>query len=397
MTVEFSLAWLLHPLPVQTFLDEIWGATHHHVPRGCAGYFDRLLHGPTAVDELLEYVRPEPSTVRLVKRGEDMEAASYRSADGSLDLDRVRAAVADGYTIVLNALDGYVRTIGTLTHGIEVELNFPTRVNGYVTPPESRGFVPHYDPHDVLILQIQGSKLWHVSSGAAVAPHEMLGRDVTPELESPIELCLNAGDVLYLPRGLVHGAETQSEQSVHLTVGIHAPTVLTLLTHVLQSLSARDDRVHTRLPPRHLDDAELRASLGDLVREVARSIDDPRVIGGALDTMEEILVQRGRCPPVGQISNAVGIDANTRVVKYRPLYSRVVSVPDGVALQFTQVSIKVAADHQPAMLFLSRNAEPFRVRDMPGLTAAQQIELARTLITTGFLMRLSEIDGAHTK
>ena len=42
-TIEPSLAWLLQPVTVQTFLDEIWGTKHHHVKRCCAGYFDSLL------------------------------------------------------------------------------------------------------------------------------------------------------------------------------------------------------------------------------------------------------------------------------------------------------------------------------------------------------------------
>ena len=40
------------------------------------------------------------------------------------------------------------------------------------------------------------------------------------------------------------------------------------------------------------------------------------------------------------------------------------------------------------MLFISRSTEPFRVCDLPGLTAEQQIELARSLIVSGFLVRL---------
>ena len=31
---EVSLAWLLEPLSVETFLDEIWGKDHHHIKRG---------------------------------------------------------------------------------------------------------------------------------------------------------------------------------------------------------------------------------------------------------------------------------------------------------------------------------------------------------------------------
>ena len=115
---------------------------------------------------------------------------------------------------------------------IEVELNFATKVNAYITPPESQGFVAHYDEHDVLILQIQGSKIWHLYDGADVPPHE-LRRDEEKSvaidgLPLPTDLRLEVGDVLYLPRGRVHAAESNSEPSVHLTVGIHAPTVLML-------------------------------------------------------------------------------------------------------------------------------------------------------------------------
>jgi bifunctional lysine-specific demethylase and histidyl-hydroxylase NO66 len=42
------------------------------------------------------------------------------------------------------------------------------------------------------------------------------------------------------------------------------------------------------------------------------------------------------------------------------------------------------------MLFISKSTEPFRVGDLPGLGAKQQIELARSLIASGFLVRLSD-------
>ncbi len=118
--------------------------------------------------------------------------------------------------------------IASLAHAIEVELNFATKVNAYITPPGSQGFVAHYDGHDVLILQIQGSKIWHLYEGADVPPRTSCGVRrqwvAVDGLPSPTDLRLEVGDVLYLPRGLVHAAEATSEPSVHLTVGIHAPT-----------------------------------------------------------------------------------------------------------------------------------------------------------------------------
>jgi bifunctional lysine-specific demethylase and histidyl-hydroxylase NO66 len=391
VNVELSLAWLLQPLTVETFLDEIWGTTHYHVKRSCAGYFDSLLHGPSAVEELLELSRSEPSWVRLVRGNDKKGSDTYRLADGSLDLVRVRNDFADGYTVVLDDVEQYVRAIALLSHSIEVELNFATKVNAYVTPPESQGFLAHYDEHDVLILQIRGSKIWHLYNGADVPPHEM-SRGVAVDqagLPLPTDVRLEVGDVLYLPRGRVHAAEATSEPSVHLTVGIHAPSLLRLVTRALYSLSFSDDRVHTQLPPRHLDDADVRASVNVLVRDIARAIEEPSVVAEGLGELEEALVKRGRCPPVGQaISNAVGIDGQTLVVKYQPLYSRVTAGADGVALHFAQLVINAGSDHEAAMLFLSKSTEPFRVCDLPGLSAAQQTALARTLIVSGFLVRL---------
>lgn len=385
-----SLAWLLQPLPVDTFLDEIWATRHYHVKRCQPGYFDRLLPGSSAVDGLLEHVQPEASVVRLVKGGQDKDPATYRRPDGGLDSGRARDGLGEGYSIVVNGVERYLRTIASLSHSIEVALNFPTRVNAYVTPPESTGFVPHYDPHDVLVVQIQGSKTWHLSNDAVIPPHEIQRRKGvgTDELTSPSDVCLQPGDVLYVPRGQVHSAETHSELSVHLTIGLHAPTVLTLITHALYALSLRDPGVHARLPPRHLDDATARAQLGELVRDGLRTVEDDGLIADGLGAMADILARRGRCPPVGRVGDTVGIDGQTTVMKYQPLYSRVTHVAGQVVLQFAQLSVGADPDHEAAMLFLTRRTEPFRVGDLPGLSLAQQIGLAQTLILNGFLVRL---------
>jgi ribosomal protein L16 Arg81 hydroxylase len=393
VTLEPSLAWLLQPLAVQTFLDEIWGAKHYHVRRRCAGYFDSLLQGLSAVEELLELFRREPSAARLMRGKNKKGPDSYRLDDGSLDLVRIRDDFADGYTIVLDGVERYVRPIALLCQSIEVELNFPTQVNAYITPPGSQGLVPHYDDHDVLILQIQGSKIWHLYNGANVPLHEMRRDDKTvasDDLPLPTDVRLKVGDLLYLPRGRVHEAETDSEPSIHLTVGIHAPTVLMLAIGALHSLSFHDDRLNAPLPPRYLDDADVRATLGVLVRDAVRTVDDLNALAGNLDSLADVLVRRGRCPPIGQISNATAIDGQTLVRKYQPLYSRVKTVADGVALQFASLSIGAGPDHEAAMLFISRTNEPFRVSDLPELGEKQQIELARSLIVSGFLVRVSD-------
>jgi len=396
LPAELSLAWLLAPLSVETFLDEIWAKAHHLVTRDCPGHFDALLPGPSTVDQLLELIRHEPSVLRMV-RGKDKKGPdSYRLGDGSLDVVAVRNDFADGYTIVVDGIEQYVRTIGTLARSLEVELNFPTQMNAYITPSESSGLVPHYDDHDVLILQIQGSKTWHLYIGADMPPREIQrDADKAVDLErlpAPKELHLNAGDVLYVPRGRVHAARTHSEPSVHLTVGIHAPTVLMLAVGALYSQSFRDDRLNARLPARHLDDAELEATMRGLVQQAINGVEDSAAMAEGMGLLSDVLVRRGQCPPIGRIASATAIDGQTRVVKYQPLYSRVKVVDDGVTLQFASLSINAGADHEAALRFISGSVEPFRVGDLPGLRVGQQTELARTLIVSGFLVRLPDGD-----
>ena len=391
--LEFSLAWLLHPLTVESFLNEIWGTTHYHVSRYCPGYFDGLLDGSASVDELLGLFRPDLSLVCLVRENDKKDPYVYRLANGGFDAAGIGKDFADGYSIVLDSIHRYVRAIASLLHAIEVELNFATQVNAYFTPPQSQGFVAHYDDHDALILQIRGSKIWHLYDGADVAPHEMVRQEpvVAAALPSPTDVRLEAGDVLYLPRGRVHAAEATPELSVHLTLGLHAPTLLTLVTRMLDSLSHSDDRAHTQLPPRYLNDPDARASLGVLVHNIVEALERPSVIAEGLGSLEDELVKRGQSPPVGQaISTAVGIDGQTRVVKYRPLYSRVTDTSDGVALHFAQLVVTADPDHKDALVFLSKSTEPFRICDLPGLSATQQTELARTLIVNGFLVRLPD-------
>ena len=210
-------------------------------------------------------------------------------------------------------------------------------------------------------------------------------------LPSPTDVRLEVGDVLYLPRGRVHSAEATSELSVHLTVGLHAPTLLMLVTRALNSLSYSDDRVHAQLPPRYLNDPDVRGSLGVLVRGVAEALDEPSVIAEGLGSLEDDLVKRGQPSPAGHtISTAVGIDGHARVMKYQPLYARVTRTSEGVALHFAQLVVNAGSDHEAALRFLSKNTEPFRICDLPGLSATQQTELARTLIVNGFLVRLPD-------
>ena len=110
--------------------------------------------------------------------------------------------------------------IHTLLSLLESEFGCMVGSNAYLTPLNSQGFAPHYDDVDVFILQLEGYKKWRVY--APLNKRETLprtsSRDYTEaEIEENGELVINVilgpGDVLYLPRGWIHQAETVSRPS----------------------------------------------------------------------------------------------------------------------------------------------------------------------------------------
>lgn len=112
----------------------------------------------------------------------------------------------------------------------DLERTFPyVYANVYVTPPNSRALNLHADDRDVFVLQVLGSKEWQVMKHVPIEypyPHEQVGKD---DLKVPqevydqgtaIQTTLNAGDVLYIPRGHCHQARCTDSLSFHVTIAI---------------------------------------------------------------------------------------------------------------------------------------------------------------------------------
>lgn len=95
--------------------------------------------------------------------------------------------------------------------------------NVYITPAGAQGLPPHYDDVEVLILQLEGQKHWRLYE-----PTVPLAREYSLEPESRIgapthDFILQAGDLLYFPRGTIHQADTPAGagHSTHLTLSTY--------------------------------------------------------------------------------------------------------------------------------------------------------------------------------
>ena len=116
------------------------------------------------------------------------------------------------------------RHVLRLLSGLEGLFDCLVGCNTYLTPRGAQGFRPHYDDIDAFILQAEGEKrwqLWAPRSEADVNPLQSSPDFARGDLGAPdFDVTLRPGDLLYMPRGLIHCAQTpaDSEHSLHLTV-----------------------------------------------------------------------------------------------------------------------------------------------------------------------------------
>src|SRR5687767_7335495 len=190
---------------------------------------------------------------RLVKAGERLNVGDYATDlpwrpvpfTGTIDVPSAVTAFAEGATIVLQALHHTHPPLAVLCRLLEAELGQPVQANAYFTPRGSQGLPVHHDTHDVFCLQVAGRKRWLVYEPALELPlrnqryHPKLGEPGGPVLE----LVLEPGDTLYMPRGWLHEALTSDEESLHLTIGVN---VYTWLDAVRAALEACGDELELR-------------------------------------------------------------------------------------------------------------------------------------------------------
>jgi len=175
---------------------------------------------------ILETNELGPRDCRLVEKGE--LAAFYSFAKQSKACaQQVKARIEQGATFVFryfNRFDNRVEArIDKLKSALNERLLSSTRSNCYYTPPHSSGFAPHWDCHDIVVYQASGSKVWSLWNSPIELPnkHQNFSHyEYQPSGE--IQLTLNAGDVLFLPRGCVHNARTEDNASVHYSFGIRS-------------------------------------------------------------------------------------------------------------------------------------------------------------------------------
>jgi ribosomal protein L16 Arg81 hydroxylase len=387
-------------LTVEDFARDYW--TRRPLLRSAAelggeGFADLL--DESAVDELVSRRGLRTPFLRMAKDGTVIQPARFtRSggagasiADQAAD-DKILDLLADGATLVLQALHRTWPPLVTFSAQLSEELGHPTQINAYITPPQNQGFAAHYDTHNVFVLQVAGRKRWRihepvVEDPLADQPWESVRANVAARAaEAPlIDTELAPGDALYLPRGYLHSAVAQGELTIHLTVGIHPITRTNIVTGLLRAAKA-DPRLRASLPAGvDLADPDvlaphLHATVDVLVELLRNGGDDLAAataasIGATLsaDTRPEPIA------PLAQAAAAGSLTPSTSL-RLRGWLRTTLTTADGkVTLRAADKQVTMPGNTESAVKWVLTGAE-FTPVQLPGLNSTEQMVLARHLL-----------------
>jgi bifunctional lysine-specific demethylase and histidyl-hydroxylase NO66 len=301
----------LEPYERQAFLNRWWEREPLVIKRREPGRFRQLV-SRAAFDDLVAHSNLRVPFFRLFIGGDLISPSACttvrqlgRNMDtGLADLNAVYDGFAEGATVVLSALEKVHAPLTTLCGEMEFLFRCPFQAYAYLAPPQAHGPPAHYDTHDVIVLQVEGSKHWRIWKDPWPLPMRMAenayDHDAVirfTENNAPIaDEVLEPGDSLYLPRGFIHVAETSAESSLHITLSAMvvrwldlideaAHLALSSLKHDCQAQGALAFGRHPGAPVSDEDDYVV----AELAGQVIRSLDVDQIM-----TLAEAAFNRSR-------------------------------------------------------------------------------------------------------
>ncbi len=385
--LDDPLGYLIGPERVADFFARLYErealVVHHNGPKRFDGLFSIA-----DVDRIVTGFDLREGQLDLADASRQMQRSDYVDGAGYID----RGAVADrhrgGATIILNQAHQLDPTLARLCRGLEHVFSSHVQTNLYLTPPNAQGFRTHYDNHDVLVIQVEGEKAWRLYDKPIDTPYRgegfEPGKHATGDLRQ--EFVLKAGDCAYVPRGLMHDAQTSGDtSSLHITVGLITKTWADLMLEAVSEVALRQPEFRRSLPPGYaqpgFDRSEARAYLKRIGEIAAAEMKlDP-----AMDLIADDFIRSRAANNDNAINNATrALAPNERLQLRRHAPYRLAEDGDDLVLITAGGEIPFTPDTRPA-LERALSGAPFTLADVQ---AEKAEAIVAQLLSYGLVERL---------
>jgi ribosomal protein L16 Arg81 hydroxylase len=381
---NLSLSSLVAPVAVEEFRSRYWERqpliVHRKDPDYYYGLFD-LRDFDEAITRSPEYVK--------VANAATKKGVQYR-AGVTEGLEAILGDMRAGCSLVLDQLHNSEPKLRQLCRVLAAEVGHRFQTNLYLTPASGKGFTPHWDNHDVFILQTMGSKNWKIEKRRRVFPSKTdgmddEGRELRGDLESFV---LEQGDLIYIPRGFVHAAECESEPSLHITLGVTGVFWDDLLYAAVKQAILQDERLRHTLPlgfHQAPDDAIIKR-----LRGAFRELADETFLSGVVAQCKDELVRTYPLDVSDQIIDFFRprpLTIDDVVGARRAIVYQMHNGDDSVRLNYGARAIVFPSFFREALEF-ALNRPGYRIREIPGeLEDEERVAFAERLLEEGLVVR----------
>jgi ribosomal protein L16 Arg81 hydroxylase len=233
--------------------------------------------------------------VRLV----DLHHKSGRSPLAVL-IDQLRG----GAMVRVRDLENAVPALEQTVRMIERLFLAQCQANLYLAPAGGAGFPAHFDISDAFVVQCAGMKEWCIYE-------DYTERNPLPTSDTPweptryqpigmeISVAQQEGDVLYLPRGVMHAARCTDQYSLHLTISLENLTYADVLQSEIRRIAHDIPDLRSRIPWSWDSKDEL---LTGALRDKMRMLADRVEAGPSLEEARRALVRSRDIAP-GMLSH----------------------------------------------------------------------------------------------
>ena len=212
--------------------------------------------GMAELEEWLDYSLLRHPYFSATVEGDPVElarVASDRMVDGEalggfINGAKARRFLGERGTLIFGNLQDWNRPAALLCDELAQLIQGKVGAMIFWSGPGAVGLRPHRDGAHVFVIQVSGSKRFFVYDAPGESDAWKPG--YTDVHGTPAEFQLTEGNVLYIPCGAPHRAETSDGPSVHLSFVLRPPSMKELLSIVFRScLDAVDDQTFLPADP----------------------------------------------------------------------------------------------------------------------------------------------------
>lgn len=390
---DFTLERILDPVTPAEFFQDYYEIKTLLIQRQQPDYYAPLL-SLAEIDRVITTMSLNNDDIQMVNAKDPVRVEDYTYPSGMIDPVKLYQKFSDGATIIMPQLHLRLAALADLCRGLELEFSSRFQTNIYLTPGgNSQGFKPHFDNHDVLVLQVTGTKSWKIYDTPEVLPHR--GHTFDPERypAGPItqEFVLNAGDMLYIPRGVMHDAASTDQLSLHITVGVMSKSWTDFLLEAVSAASLTDPAFRNSLPAGFARAGFDRNQAEQTFRSLLRMLVERAPFDRIFDQHVDDLVNSRHALVWNQMDQILALhelDLDS-AVGVRPNLLTQVERDDEqvrVACYGKEITLPV---HAAEPLLFALATRQFLVRDLPGeLDDAGKLVLIRRLVREGMVRML---------